>query len=209
MGDRVPLAIGIATMKKNVKLNSFYYGFPVFLVTTIDSKNGNTNISPASSAISLGDKIIIGISKGSKTHSNLLSGSDVVINIPDYNLWEKVEALGKLTGGETLSESQIKWGVQVCHDKFAQTGLHTETSTRVAPPRVVECPIQAECKTVSTTDKGRFILAELDILTVWVENHLLGQHDVVDSSKWKPLIYNFREYDTTGDALGFNFKYGH
>ncbi|ACZ76236.1 flavin reductase family protein [Dickeya zeae] len=196
-------------MKKNVKLNSFYYGFPVFLVTTIDTRNGSTNISPVSSSISLGDKIIIGISKGSKTHSNLLSGSDVVINIPDYNLWEKVEALGKLTGGEVLSESQIKWGVQVCHDKFTQTGLHTEQATRVVPPRVVECPIQVECKTASTTDKGRFILAELDILTVWVENHLLGQNDVIDSSKWKPLIYNFREYDTTGDALGFNFKYGH
>ncbi|MBQ4796733.1 flavin reductase family protein, partial [Pectobacterium versatile] len=67
-------------MKKNVKLNSFYYGFPVFLVTTTDSSNGNTNIAPVSSSISLGDKIIIGVSKGSKTYSNLLSGSDAVIN---------------------------------------------------------------------------------------------------------------------------------
>lgn len=196
-------------MKKNVKLNSFYYGFPVFLVTTTDVHNGNSNIAPVSSSISLGDKIIIGVSKGSKTYSNLLSGSDAVINIPDYNLWETVEAIGKLTGSDTLSESQIKWGVQVCHDKFAKTGLHTEKSTEIAPPRVVECPIQAECRTVSTTDKGRFILVEFDILNVWVESHLLGQNDAIDSSKWKPLIYNFREYDTTGDALGFNFKYGH
>ncbi|WES87457.1 flavin reductase family protein [Dickeya fangzhongdai] len=196
-------------MKKNVKLSSFYYGFPVFLVTTTDSRNGNTNIAPVSSSISLGDKIIIGVSKGSKTHSNLISGSDAVINIPDSTLWEKVEEIGKLTGGDTLSESQIKWGVQVCHDKFARTGLHMEASAGIAPPRVVECPIQAECKTVSTTDKGRFILVELDILNIWVESHLLGHNDAIDSSKWKPLIYNFREYDTTGDALGFNFKYGH
>ncbi|MCI4187315.1 flavin reductase family protein [Dickeya dianthicola] len=196
-------------MKKNVKLNSFYYGFPVFLVTTTDSSNGNTNIAPVSSSISLGDKIIIGVSKGSKTYSNLLSGSDAVINIPDYNLWETVEEIGKLTGGDTLSESQIKWGVQVCHDKFSRTGLHTEKSAQITPLRVVECPIQAECKTVSTTDKGHFILVEFDILNVWVESHLLGQNDAIDSSKWKPLIYNFREYDTTGDALGFNFKYGH
>ncbi|KHS67311.1 flavin reductase [Pectobacterium brasiliense] len=196
-------------MKKNVKLSSFYYGFPVFLVTTIDNSNGEVNVASISSSISLGDKIIIGVTKGSKTYSNLLSGSDVVINIPDYKLWEKVEELGKLTGSDTLSEGQIKWGVQVCHDKFSKVGLHTEASTNITPPRVIECPIQAECKTVSTTDKGRFILVELDIANVWVDSELLGENDVVDSSKWKPLIYNFREYDTTGDALGFNFKYGH
>ncbi len=204
-----PSTISLITMKKNVKLSSFYYGFPVFLVTTTDSSNGAINVSPVSSSISLGDKIIIGISKGSKTYHNVLAGSDIVINIPDYRLWAKVEELGKLTGGDTLSESQIKWGVQVCHDKFTRTGLHTEASTQVAPPRVAECPIQVECKTVSTTDKGRFILVELDILTIWAESTILGQDDVIDSSKWKPLIYNFREYDTTGDALGFNFKYGH
>ncbi|MEI7230313.1 flavin reductase family protein [Pectobacterium carotovorum] len=196
-------------MKKNVKLSSFYYGFPVFLVTTTDNSNGEVNVASISSSISLGDKIIIGVTKGSKTYSNLLSGSDVVINIPDYKLWEKVEELGKLTGSDALSEGQIKWGVQVCHDKLSKVGLHTEASTDITPPRVIECPIQAECKTVSTTDKGRFILVELDIVNVWVESELLGSNDVIDSSKWKPLIYNFREYDTTGDALGFNFKYGH
>ncbi|ACX88732.1 flavin reductase family protein [Pectobacterium parmentieri] len=196
-------------MKKNVKLSSFYYGFPVFLVTTTDNSNGDINVASISSSISLGDKIIIGVSKGSKTYDNLLSGSDVVINIPDYKLWEKVEALGKLTGSDTLSEGQIKWGVQICQDKFSKVGLHTEPSTGITPPRVIECPIQAECKTVSTTDKGRFILVELDIVNVWVDSELLGSNDVIDSSKWKPLIYNFREYDTTGDALGFNFKYGH
>lgn len=94
-------------MKKNVKLSSFYYDFPVFLVTTTDNSNGNINVSSVSSSISLGDKIIIGVTKGSKTCSNLLSGSDVVINIPDYKLWEKVEDLGKLTGSDTLSEGRL------------------------------------------------------------------------------------------------------
>ncbi len=31
---------------------------------------------------------------------------------------------------------------------------------------------------------------------------------MVDSAQWKPLIFNFREYDTVGSALGFNVKYG-
>lgn len=196
-------------MKKNVKLSSFYYGFPVFLVTTTDGNNGNVNVCAASSSISLGDKIIIGISKGGKTHANLVAGSDVVINIPAPSLWQKVEAIGRLTGGDSLSEGQIKWGVEICHDKLAKTGLNTEASTAVAPPRIAECPIQAECKLVGTTDKGRFILAELDIVHTWIDTGLLNEDDTVDSAKWKPLIYNFREYDTTGDTLGYNLKYGH
>ena len=194
-------------MKNRSKLNSFYYGFPVFLVTTQDSE-GNNNISAASSSISLGEKIIIGISKGSKTYHNLLAGSDAVINIPDHTLWEKVERIGRLTGGDTLSENQTKWGTEISHDKFTLAGLHTEASESVAPPRVVECPIQAECRLISTSDKGKFMLAELDIVNLWVENALLGENGIVDSSKWKPLIFNFREYTTVGETLGFNIKYG-
>ena len=196
-------------MKKNVKLGSFYYGFPVFLVTTTDANSGSVNVCAASSSISLGDKIIIGISKGGKTHANLLAGSDVVINIPAPFLWEKVEAIGRLTGGDTLSEAQLKWGVEICHDKLAKTGLSTEASVSVTPPRIVECPIQAECKLAGTTDKGRFILAELDIAHTWIDTDLLDKDDRLDSSRWKPLIYNFREYSTTGETLGYNIKYGH
>ncbi|APG19901.1 flavin reductase [Kosakonia radicincitans] len=194
-------------MKSKSKLNSFYYGFPVLMVKTQDSE-GENNICAASSSISLGEKIIIGISKGSKTHSNLIAGSDAVINIPDHTLWEKVEQVGRLTGGDTLSENQTKWGVEICHDKFAKAGLTAEASIDVAPPRIAECPIQAECRLVSISDKGRFILAELDIVNLWVENPLLGENGIVDSTQWKPLIFNFREYDTVGDALGFNVKYG-
>ncbi|WP_039056992.1 flavin reductase family protein [Enterobacter sp. Bisph1] len=194
-------------MKNRSKLNSFYYGFPVFLVTTQDNE-GNDNISAASSSISLGEKIIIGISKGSKTWHNFIAGSDAVINIPDHTLWENVEQIGRLTGGDTLTENQIKWGTEISHDKFTRAGLHTEASVDVAPPRVAECPIQAECRLVSTSDKGKFMLVELDIVNLWVENTLLGENDIVDSSKWKPLIFNFREYTTVGETLGFNVKYG-
>ncbi|MGY5955424.1 flavin reductase family protein [Kosakonia sp. BK9b] len=194
-------------MKNKSKLNSFYYGFPVLLVTTQDS-NGNNNICAASSSISLGEKLIIGISKGSKTWSNFMAGSNAVINIPDHSLWEKVEQIGRLTGGDTLSEAQTKWGVEICHDKFSKAGLHTEASVDIAVPRIAECPIQAECRLVSTSDKGRFMLAELDIVNLWVDDELLGDKGIVDSRKWKPLIFNFREYNTVGETLGFNVKYG-
>ncbi len=194
-------------MKSRSKLNSFYYGFPVFLVTTQDQQ-GNNNISAACSSISLGEKIIIGISKGSKTWHNFMAGSDAVINIPDYTLWEKIEQIGRLTGGDALSDNQTKWGTEISHDKFTQAGLHTEAAESVAPVRVSECSIQAECRLVSTSDKGKFMLAELDIVNLWVENTLLGENGIVDSSKWQPLIFNFREYTTVGETLGFNVKYG-
>ena len=29
----------------------------------------------------------------------------------------------------------------------------------------------------------------------------------IDTRKWKPLIYKFREYTSTGDRLGLNFNF--
>lgn len=194
-------------MKKKVKLNSLYYGFPVLLLTTTDN-DGNFNVSPISSSISLNNKIIIGISKGGKTYDNLVSGSDAVINIPNFKLWKEVEELGRLTGKDTLSENQIKWGVQKCEDKASKVKLHTESAIDITSPRIVECPIQVECKNTGVEDKGKFILVELDVINTWIDSDLLNDNDSFNSSKWKPLIYNFREYNTTSETLGFNFKYG-
>ncbi|ACS86397.1 flavin reductase family protein [Musicola paradisiaca] len=195
-------------MKKQIEITSFYYGFPVFLASTVEPESQTPNIAPLSSSLSLGDRIIIGVNKISQTSANLLAGSDVVINVPDYRLWEEIEQMGRLTGTQAVPESKAKQGVLYCADKTGIVGMHVEPSHTIAPPRVRECPIQAECKTREITDKGAFILAELEIQHIWAEETLLNEQDKLDSLKWHPLIYKFREYDTTGKALGFNCKYG-
>lgn len=195
-------------MKKSVNVKSFYYGFPVYLAATIDPATQQLNIAPLSASFSLGNKLVIGVNKSNKTHDNIVAGSDVVINVPPAQLWSKIEKLGQVSGKDPLPVSKQSQGVTHCRDKASYIGLTLEASERIAPSRIADCPIQAECKTVDVIDKGSFILVELDIQKIWIDEALLNADDSINTAQWQPLIYKFREYDTTTEALGFNVKYG-
>ena len=105
--------------KKSIKIKTFYYGFPVIIVSTIDPASQNLNIEPLSASFCLGDKLYIATSVKNKTHDNIVAGSDVVVNIPDFTLWEKVEQLGHTTGCNVVPESKQSQGAAQCADKFS------------------------------------------------------------------------------------------
>ncbi|MCW2475725.1 MULTISPECIES: flavin reductase family protein [unclassified Symbiopectobacterium] len=195
-------------MKKSVNVKSFYYGFPVFLASTRDPITQQLNIAPLSASFSLGNTLMIGVNKSNKTHDNIVAGSDVVINIPPHQLWSKIEQLGRVTGREIVPDSKLSQGFSYCSDKADLSGFTLEASTQVSPDRIADCPIQAECKTVDVIEKAAFILVELDIKQVWIDEYLLNEDGSLNTAQWNPLIYKFREYNTTTPAFGFNFKYG-
>lgn len=194
--------------KKSIAIKSMYYGFPAIIVSTVDLENGNSNIAPLSASFSLGEKLYIATSIKNKTCDNIIAGSDVVVNVPDFTLWQKVEQLGRTTGRHNVPVNKSVQGVEHCDDKFSLTGLTCESSERVTPPRVVECPVQAECRVTDILPRGAFVIVELDIVKTWVDERLLNNEGTtINTETWFPLIYKFREYDTTASPLGFNFKH--
>lgn len=194
--------------KKSIAIKSMYYGFPAIIVSAVDPENGNSNIAPLSASFSLGKKLYIATSIKNKTCDNIIAGSDVVVNVPDFTLWQKVEQLGRTTGRQTVPENKSVQGVEHCDDKFSLTGLTCESSECVTPPRVAECPAQAECRVTDILPRSAFIIAELDIVKTWVDEKLLNDEGTtINTETWFPLIYKFREYDTTTSPLGFNFKH--
>ncbi len=74
-------------MFKKMEKESFYYGFPVVLMTTKDEMTGNDNLTPISSTWTLGKTIVIGISMHSKGYTNLKVGHAVTFNLADQTLW--------------------------------------------------------------------------------------------------------------------------
>ncbi|EGP4885437.1 TPA: hypothetical protein ACWMHO_001674 [Enterococcus faecium] len=76
-------------MFKKMEKESFYYGFPVVLMTTKDEMTGNDNLTPISSTWTLGKTIVIGISMHSKGYTNLKVGHAATFNLADQTLWEK------------------------------------------------------------------------------------------------------------------------
>lgn len=191
-------------MHKPISPKMFYYGFPVVLLTTCD-KNGVSNITPISSSWCLGDNIVIGLGTQGKAFENLGACGEVVLNLPDETLWEQIEKIAPTTAKNPVPDFQ-KSDYQFCDDKFKKGGFTAESSTKVKPSRIKECPLQAEAKVVNVSERDGYAIIELKILQVHACENLIMDNDKIDPTKWQPLIYNFRHYQGLGKSLGKNFR---
>ncbi|SDR92424.1 flavin reductase family protein [Actinopolymorpha singaporensis] len=184
-----------------------YFGTPVVLVTTTNP-DGSANITPMSSAWSLGSTVVLGLSDTGQAVPNLERERECVLNLPSADLWESVERLAPLTGRHPVPDAKAD---RYRHepDKFGASGLTPLPAETVRPPRVAECPLHLEAEVVSIrpgTEGGFRIVETLvrrvhaaDDITVPGTNH-------VDTRRWHPLLYVFRHYFGAGPRLGRTFK---
>ncbi|MDO5091396.1 MAG: flavin reductase [Cardiobacteriaceae bacterium] len=191
-------------MKHAFKPDMFYYGFPVFLLSTCDA-DGHTNITPASSSWCLGEHLVIGLSTRGKAFANLQICPEAVLNLPDETLWEKVERIAPLTGVNPVPD--YKQGqYQYCADKFAHGGFTREAALHIRPARIAECPLQAETRVEAITERDGYAIIELQILVVHADQRLMLDARKINPEHWQPLIYNFRHYQGLKTAHGKNFR---
>ncbi|MGX2950003.1 flavin reductase family protein [Ursidibacter sp. B-7004-1] len=182
----------------------FYYGFPVILLTTCDAA-GKTNITPISSSWCLGNNVVIGLSTQGKAYENLLICPEAVLNIPDEQLWKKVEAIADVTAKMEIPD--FKKGIySFCDDKFTKGNFTSQASQKIKPARILECPIQAETQISAITEREGYAIIELKIVQVYAQSDLVFQENKINPEKWKPLIYNFRHYQGLTECLGKNFR---
>jgi flavin reductase (DIM6/NTAB) family NADH-FMN oxidoreductase RutF len=91
-------------------------------------------------------------------------------------------------------------------DKFALGAVTRQRSELVQPPRVKECPVQLECRVVSTRPFGapsvKATSYEVKVLRAHVEQDLLipGTHHI-DPLRWDPLIMKFCDFFGGGVSL--------
>ncbi|MGV3466444.1 MAG: flavin reductase family protein [Heyndrickxia sp.] len=185
-----------------------YYGTPVILLNTLN-EDGTTNITPISSSWALGDCIILGIGFGGKAMENLQRHKECVLNIPDFTLWRKVEALAPFTGMDPVPEEKQKLGFSYKKDKYRAGSLTEQSSLIVKPSRINECPIQieAEVKNISIPEHTPFFgIIETKAVKVHVQEELVLGDQHIDPDKWNPLIYNFRHYFGLGNPLGKTYR---
>ena len=74
-----------------IKPSVLYVGTPVVLVTSLNP-DGTTNISPMSSAWTLFDRVVLGLTSTSKGRENAMRERQLVLNFPSPDLWQKIEA---------------------------------------------------------------------------------------------------------------------
>jgi flavin reductase (DIM6/NTAB) family NADH-FMN oxidoreductase RutF len=115
-----------------------------------------------------------------------------------------VDRLALTTASDPVPESKQKRGYRHEEHKFSRANLTPLPSEAVAPPRVLECPIQLEARLAgshqiaedSVAVRGKLIALEVEIVRVHADNSLLvpGEPDRIDPDKWRPLIMSFQQF---------------
>lgn len=182
----------------------FYYGFPVVLLTTTD-KDGNADVTPISSTFTLGANAVIVLVKLNKAYHNVMEVPEVVFNLPTAAMWEKVEAIAPYTAQNPVPPQKMG-KYTYTDDKFSIGGFTQLPSEKVRPPRIAECPIQAEAKVKNVNDRDAYVLVELEFVQVHAEDHLVMEGNKINPLEWEPLIYNFKHYYGLGEHKGLNFS---
>ena len=193
-------------MHQRIERFGFYYGFPVFFMTTKDRATGADDLTPLSSSWTLGNTMVIGIGQGNKGFQNLEEGAEATFSVPDDTLYEQLKRIEKATGVQEPAGVKKELGYTYCPDKFAAAGLTRLPGETVRTVRVAECPIHIETVVESITPKDWFAVVVCRITAIFVSDELL-RDGRIDTAKWRPLIYKFKEYTTTGERIGLNFGF--
>jgi flavin reductase (DIM6/NTAB) family NADH-FMN oxidoreductase RutF len=185
-------------------LKVLYFGTPVVLISS-RNEDGSTNICPMSSAWWLEQTCMLGLGNGGQTRANLMRERECVINLVPSSMVDVVDRLALTTGNPVISEWKQSQGYVHVPDKFAHAGLTEQPSDLVAPSRVLECPIQLECRVVSfhaPSSAEHATVFEAKVLRSHVAEELVipGTHHV-DPDAWDPLIMKFCEFYGNGQNL--------
>jgi len=141
-------------MHKDIEPAILYFGTPVVLVSTLN-EDGTPNLAPISSIWWLGWNCMIGIDASSQTSENLKRTGECVLNMPSDDMVESVDLLAKITGRKNVPLHKKALGYRYQQDKFAVSGLSSQQSKLVKPPRVRECPVQLESTLNQLTPFGK------------------------------------------------------
>ncbi len=180
-----------------------YFGTPVVVISTVN-EDDSYNLAPMSSAFWLGWRCMLGLGSKAKTAQNLLRARQCVLNLPSVNQVAGVNRLALTTGSNPVPAYKQKKGYRYVPDKFGISGFTSIASETVAPPRILECPVQLEAVVESThyiadddpAQSGGIVCFEVRIQRVHLEESILmdGEPNRVDPDKWRPLIMSFQKF---------------
>ncbi len=196
-------------MHVTVEPTILYFGNPVVLISSMNP-DGTVNLAPMSSAWAVGWNVMLGLGKSGQTFENIERTRECVLNLPSEKLWREVERLAPLTGRNPVPAHKEAYGARFEPRKFETADLHTLESLHVAPPRVLECPLQIEARVSAVHDLGdgaTSAAVEVRVIHVHAEEDLVTpDRRHVLPEQWHPLIYNFRHYFGLGSELGRTFR---
>ena len=129
---------------------------PVVLLTTARKGRANVMVMSWHMMVEFEPPLIACVvSNANYSHAALRATKECVIAIPALELAPKVVAIGNCSGRDV--------------DKFKRFGLTPAPAARVAPPLVVECFANLECRVVDTHLVNKFNLFVLEVVKAWTD----------------------------------------
>jgi flavin reductase (DIM6/NTAB) family NADH-FMN oxidoreductase RutF len=193
-------------MHRTIEPTILYFGTPVALISTLNP-DGSPNIAPMSSAWWLGWSCMLGLGQMGQTSANLIRTRECVINLPSADLVSHVDRLALTTGRDPVPDKKRQWGYRYEPAKFETAGLTPVQSESVAPPRILECPVQMEGVVHEWHPFGKNVAAnsfEVHIMKLHVDESLLTgdvQRPHIDPIAWRPLIMSFCRFFGVGGEV--------
>jgi flavin reductase (DIM6/NTAB) family NADH-FMN oxidoreductase RutF len=195
-------------MHKTIEPTILYFGTPVALISTLN-EDGTANLAPMSSAWWLGWTCMLGLGSMGKSSENLIRSRECVINLPSVHEVSAVDRLALTTGKDPVPERKRSWGYRYEGEKFREAGLTPIASESVAPPRVLECPVQMEGLVHDHRPFGKNVSAfafEIHITRLHVDEALLvdgreGERPHIDPERWQPLLMSFCRFFGMGGEV--------
>jgi flavin reductase (DIM6/NTAB) family NADH-FMN oxidoreductase RutF len=184
-------------MKRSLGPTERLYPMPTPLI--VGGSGDNVSVLPVAWVAIAGStpsSIVMALRSTRHTLALIRATGEFTVNIPSVSLAEAVDYCGLVSGRTT--------------DKFADTGLTTLPGTKVATPIVEQCPLNLECKVLSETPNGDYVLVIGEILETLADEAILTADGKIDVDLLDPLVYipGTREYRGLGPKVADAFKIG-
>lgn len=150
---------------------------------------------------------MLGLGQMGQTSDNLIRTRECVINLPTDDLVTHVDRLALTTGKDPVPKKNDKWGYRYEPNKFEIADGTAVKSEAVAPPRVLECPVQMEGIVQDWRGFEKNVAAnafEVHIVRLHVDEKFLighGPRPHIEPEPWRPLIMSFCRFFGQGGEV--------
>lgn len=153
-------------------------------LVTCKSKNGKINVMAAAwiMPVSVNPPLLaMSIRPERYTHNLIMETEEFVVNVPTFELAQKVLFCGRRSGRE--------------HEKFKEASLSPQKAQRVNAPIIKECVAHIECKLVKSIKTGDHTLIVGQVIAA----HALEGHfeEVYNMIKFRPCLHVGKNFFTT------------
>jgi flavin reductase (DIM6/NTAB) family NADH-FMN oxidoreductase RutF len=160
-----------------LETSAFLVPAPVLLLSCVDEDGlpNITSIAWASVACAVPPPVSVAPRPERASFAHISATKEFVLNVPPVSLVRAVDFCGMVSGRDV--------------DKFAATGLTMESSIKVRPPMIAECPINLECVVRQSLELGSHVLFLAEVVALHADSGVVEDGAVI-AGRVAPLAYD-------------------